>query len=614
MNPARQRIASLVRQHNTAEAMQDAEKATSTRWMIYQILADTIRFIEKLARTAPEMRDDHAWAYHSLAALNTIDEGETAITASVKDVMASVANNFLPRTSAEVTTVLTEEPKRFGCGSDDEQMDAPVDCGTLMNLLGRLGVLRSGYSVARAARITARCQDLRVAMHNQLGSIQAYVNSIAGRLPPTLCNQFVRDWDWVEGAKNGLRATLKHKGMQSRSLEALDEAEALPENCIPWAEETDSPVGLWGSLIETDMQKTAIAEELTTRQQSWTTFICGFRPGAAMVTISRDVELRPVGDGGAFAFHTYAECGWLHRAHPVGTDEWVGQRAWIEYWECPKCQQPIPQETTGTCPRCQCEMGQGDKARAIPARKAHIPLDCLPLHNETASCNARASLHAGAWREVVIHDSREGVVVHPNKAEAKARKGLKVKGFAQIQLLDTGEIVQVPEAEQHTIRREIFVYRPAQMNTTLGTAHFCFGAWVEFGTVEIPDTTNRFRIGDRVAVFDPILIRKTKLWGASSGKDKHTDRLRNEGVGEVVRVPSDSTSEDAAGYDVKIGGFVLLGQQEDDLRPANGETNRISEPELEGRAEEFVNIFEAEAYGRYRKSGQERTASSGAAL
>lgn len=612
MNSARQRIASLVRQYNTAEAMHDAEKATNARRMIYQILADTIRFIEKLSRAAPEMRDDHAWAYHSLAALNTIDEGETTITAGVKDVMASVANNFLPRTSAEVVTVPTEEPKRFGC--DDDQMDAPVGRGALMSLLGRLGVFRSGYSVAQTARNTARCQDFRVAMYNQLGSIQAYVTSTASRLTRGLRDRFMKDWNWLESARDGLLATLGHEGMQSHSLEPLDEAETLPENCIPWAEETDSPIGLWGSLIETDMQEATVTEELTTRQHSWAAFICSFRPGAAMVTIVRDIELRPAGDGGAFAFHAYAECGWLHRVHLAGAEEWVGQRAWIEHWECPKCRQPIPQEATGTCPRCQCRMGQSAKASAVPARKAYIPLECLPLNNETVPCNARAALHAGAWREVVVHDGREGMIIHPDKAEAKTRKGPKVKGLIQIQWLDTGGISRIPEAEQYTIRREIFVYQPARMETTLGTAHFCFGAWVEFEAVEIPDTTNRFRIGDTVAISDPILIRKSKLWGASSGKDRHTDRLRNEGVGEIVRAPSNNTSEEAAGYDVKIGGFVLLGQQDDDLRPANGETNRILEPELEERAGEFVNIFEAKAYDRYRKSGRGRPTNSIATL
>ena len=606
MNSARRQIASLIRQYNTAEAMHDAEKATSARWMIYQILTGTIMFIEKLSHTAPEMRDDHAWAYHSLSALNTIDEGEAAITAGVKDVMALVANNFLPRTSAEIATVPTEEPKRFGC--DNDEMNAPVDCGTLMNLLGRLGVLRSGYSVAQSARNIARCQDLRVAMYNQLCSIQEYVNSAASHLSIGLYAQFLNDWDWLDGAKNGLCTTLRHEGMQTRSLEPLDEAEVLPENCIPWAEETNNPVGLWGSLIETDMQEAVIAETLATRQQNWTTFVCGFRPGAAMVTINHDVKLLPFGDGGAFAFHSYTECGWLNRILHVGKEEWIGHRAWLEYWECSKCQQPVPQETTTACPRCQCKMWPGGKARVIPARKAHIPLSRLPLSGETVFCGAKTTLHAGAWREVVMHKGREGVIIHPNKAEAKARKNRRAKGLVQIQWLNTGKRAWVSEAKQYTIRREVFVYRPAQMDTTLGMAHFCFGAWMEFEDIEIADATNRFRIGDMVAITDPILIRKTKLWGASSGKSKHTDRLRSEGVGEVVRVPSNSTSEEAAGYDVKIGGFVLLGQQEDDLRPVNDETNRIFEPELERRAEEFVNIFEAHAYDRYRKCGRGRRA------
>jgi len=216
---------------------------------------------------------------------------------------------------------------------------------------------------------------------------------------------------------------------------------------------------------------------------------------------------------------------------------------------------------------------------------------------------AGETLLAGATREMLYFGGRAAIAVHMSKSESREIRsaGGPPDGSQLVQWLDTGDAEWVV-AEAEMSRREVFVYGPAEMETTLGTASFCFGEWIAFEDVEVREQENLFRVGDEVELSTPTLRHYgTAVIGCSIPRGDRTTKLPAECVGVVVRAPAGrATTQAEPMYDVQVGDVVLLRQKESDLRPTGKKKVRVKPRGMRSLARQSYNAFDSDAYRRYR--------------
>lgn len=604
-NGARRRIAELILSHEAGDGRLSASSAAAVRGDIYRELCSVVRETEQLAKSlskkglAADIRRDAAWAYRSLREMNRAwAESPDGTAAEIsRSAVEAVSMDFLPAVEAAA--------RRSGPWTirPDEKMKArtPSGLGTLSELLYKIGVYHTMYLIAIGREDKSATQDLRVAIHNSLKETELAVVSRADALRSCGldgdADALTKDWEWVCEARDAIAKNLSHEGAQENSLDALVEAEAVPlihNTTTPC--DIPSPKGLWASIVTKETSDKAAKQAKSTACGAWDTFANGFRPGTTSVTTKDDIKLRAAGSGGGLNILEFNEVGLLHRALqcPDGTGP-LEPMVHIPHSRCPGCRYAASIDT-GRCPRCH--------ERLVEAEKAHVPMRLVQRISQAdpVTWASGEPLLAGATREVLLAESRRCVAVHLDKAESKAERaaGGPKKGKTLVQWLDSGQLGWIDGGE--VVERQVFVYCPAEMQTTLGKAEFCFGTWVNFDILSVPNPTFRFSVGDEVELPAAKLLHYSTAVVGGTG-DTDTERISELSAtctGVIVRAPGRRlTAQAEPVYDVQVGDTVLMFQKESEMRPRRG--NRVyPDGNIRKMAGRCYNAFDAQKYQKYR--------------
>jgi len=575
-NTARRRVAELLLGHDTGDGRLGPRIAETMRAEIYRALAGVVCETERVAKSlrarapglAADIRRDAAWAYRSLREMNGVVWSQ-ASDRRVRAALEAVSMDFLP----EAACAGMRGPDMPLREAERVSARAPGGMGSLSERLYRAGVYHTLYLIAAGRGDNARAQDLRVALHDTLADLADEVvkraNSLRKHGLDDEADALAGDWAWIDGAREPIGRTLLHEGPQEGSLDALAEAGALPAICETAPQcQIPSPTGVWKERVAEWREEERIRTDKARADKAWDTLVNGFRPGAASVIPDQDIELHPAGHGAGLGMFEFNEFGHLRRA-------------------------------TGVEPMVHIDTGTGEP-------RSHVPMRLIPeiSNAEAVTAEAGEPLLAGAVREVLAADGKEAIAVHMGKAESRETRaaGGPEKGTTLIQWLGSGEIEWIKSDKLQVASRQVFVYGPAEMKTTLGLAQFCFGKWVDFSTLRIQEHRNLFCVGDEVEL--PAATLKhygTAVIGCDIPRGDRTTTLPDMCAGVVVRAPAGrATAQAEPMYDVEVGNTVLLGQKESDLRPRKGKVKVQPRTDIRNLAGQSYNAFDSDAYRRYR--------------
>lgn len=602
MNESRRRVASLIRNHNHGDGSQDPDLAVRIRRAIYVELTRTVRSadlaaaaLRKQSKLADGIRQDAGWAFVGIAALNGV-ENDTVHDARSRDAIGLISES-LPETSDEIV------PGDFEKRPAILEVDSPsITIGPAMQLLHEISTHHRLYTLAVERKDMGAAQNLRVAIHDRLNTIEQITATrflaLDGAGLSDIANALVADWKWATVAKKALSKTLHREGFQERSLEPLLDAEVLP---VTEAKEIKAiEGGLWSARVAQNSNNAARNSSTT---KAWTSLLCGFRPGTIHVTVRQDTILRPAGHGGALGMFEYNEYGMLCSITTSDGKPFTPM-VHIRHQHCPKCKRL----TTEDCQEC--------KVSRVTASRAHIPLSLIPEIAEADDVGifAGESLLVGALLETLKIGDREGEAVRLHLPKAESRRLREASRIDPDKILiqrmhDDYGTEWVNFATVKISARRVFVYLPAIIQTNFGDAEFCFGQWLDFENIQLPNPAEqcRFHVGDEVIV-EPEMCHigdtinwtgrkpKTIQWGVLKPvRSKHEPC-----VGVVVRRSVSRTLQEAPKYDVRVGGVVLLNQPETALRPKDehGLNNADFRPRGMGA---FYNVCDTEAYTASRR-------------
>lgn len=543
--------------------------AKDIRFEIYKTLADAVLKTERVAkkvsrsdrRLAADIRRDAAWAYRSMRAIEPIVWQARPTEKRVRAVLSAI--------SADLPNTVSPTPRSSGRPKKVTGVRTPVGEGPLAALLREAGVYYALYRAAASRKDKATAQDLRVAVHDTL---QAMEQAVAARVDtlrkagmPKEAQLVVADWAWVAVARRPLAKTLLRDGVQENSMAELDSAEMLPAVCPSTG--VPSPSGFWATRVAN--RKGCPNPGLAT---SWDLFVSGFRAGKQTVAIRRTVLLAPAGSGAGLGMFAFNETGHLHRVmrdqHGNGPME----------------------------PMVYIDRGSDE---ASPA-KSHVLLSAIPEISRAGEveCGPGERLIAGAVQEVLAVGRQLAVAVRMSKPESRAaRRAGGSKTGTLVQMLDSGFVKRIDRHAVSVVARKVFVYGPARLETTAGMAHFCFGAWVDFADIDVPERRLMFNVSDEVVVSPRLIRYETAVIGRSPAGDRVV--TAGKCTGTVVRVSVGATDQAEPIYDVRTGDIVLLSQREQDLKLRCGRATRPS-AKLRRCAAVSYNVFDAETYARYR--------------
>ncbi len=588
MNHARRQVSCLVRHHDTGDGRVSQGAAMRMRRSIYCVLAEVVRSAESISDRLPkagkalasEIRRDAAWAYRATRDMAAVlDAPECGVLPQI---------DLLPDTSSEIAL-----PDGGSLPSIDMR-DTPRDTGPLTKRLRQAGAYLRLYALAVSRKDGAIAQDLRAAIHDSLEDISRRVAArvaalrkfgMAGDAEAT-----EQDWAWVAEVLAPIAKALPRDGVREKSMAALIAAEILPTAQDISAIREHSPTGLWARKMSRHLATEADASKRDGLSLAWERFRNGFRPGRKEVILLKETELVPSGDGGGLGMFEFNEIGHIRR---VSTP--LEPMVYIGHMRCPACA-AFTDEDADKCPECG-----GGMDGAKPPQKAHVPMAYIPEISKAGSvrCLAGETLLAGAIKEVCEVGGERCAVVHMSKPESKRvrSKGGPVENMLLVQWLVSGETSWVSRDGLRLVAKQVFVYGQAIMGTTIGQAHFCFGAWVNFGDIEVQDSPFKFQLGDDVEVADAKLIRyEAAVIGGGKADDQHAGKC----TGVVVRVPERATDQTEPMYDVRIGNTVVMHQAESGLRPRRGKRSCKPNPKIRHMAYESYNAFDADGYQRYR--------------
>ncbi len=158
---------------------------------------------------------------------------------------------------------------------------------------------------------------------------------------------------------------------------------------------------------------------------------------------------------------------------------------YISHLRCPECA-AFADEAAGECPECG-----GRMDTALPTLKSHVPMASIPeiAGAGTVRCPAGEVLLAGAIREVWEAKGKQCAVIHMSKSESMQARSQGGPGgdMSPVQWLVSGRTSRVKRDGLRLLAKQVFAYGPAVMETTIGQARFCFGAWMDFGDIDVQD-------------------------------------------------------------------------------------------------------------------------------
>lgn len=591
MNHARRQVSCLVRHHNTGDGRLHSDAARRIRESIYCVLAEVVRDAESISGRLPpagkslasEIRRDAAWAYKASRDMAAILE--TPECGVLPDI------DLLPDTSSEIATPEGMVADRLVGAS------SPPDTGPLTKRLRQVSVYMRLYALAASRGNTALAQDLRAAVHDSLEEIghrvAARVEALRGFGLVDDANAIEQDWAWVPKVLAPITKALLHDGVREKSMGDLVAEEVLPVVKDISTMQKHSPTGLWSRKMSQHLAAKEAAQKQGDLGRAWERFRNGFRPGRKEVLLSKETELHPSGDGGGLGMFDFNEVGQIRRVcKPSG--ELLEPMVYISHLRCPECA-AFTDRTATECPQC------GNRMDGAPPPRSHVPLASIPEIAEAGGvrCPAGEALLAGAVQEVWEAGGKQCAMVHMSKSESKQirSQGGPEKGTALVQWLVSGKTSWVKQDDLRLLTKQVFVYGPAVMETTIGQARFCFGAWVDFGDIDVQDSPPKFSLGDEVDVTEAKLMRyETAVIGGKAGGAL---QVAGTCAGVVVRVPSRATDQAEPMYDVRVGDTVIMHQAESTLRPRRGKPGKPN-PAIRRMAHESYNAFDAEGYRRYR--------------
>lgn len=235
------------------------------------------------------------------------------------------------------------------------------------------------------------------------------------------------------------------------------------------------------------------------------------------------------------------------------------------------------------------------------ATKSHVPIESIPEIAKAGEvqCPPGEVLLAGAIQEIWRAKGKRCAMVHMSKSESKRLRsqGRVKKGLTLVQWYSSGKTSWVKQSELRLLTRQVFVYGPAVMETTIGQACFCFGAWVDFDDIDVQNIPPKFNLGDEVNVTGAKLMHyETAVIGGKAGAAL---QVSGTCAGVVVRVPKRATDQAEPMYDIRIGDTVIMQQTESALCLRQGSSCKPN-PAIRRMAHESYNAFDAEGYQRYR--------------
>lgn len=591
-NHARRQVSCLVRHHDTGDGRMSPDAAMRIRKSIYCALAEVVRDAESISQRLPtagkalasEIRRDAAWAYRATRDMATVlDTPECALPHI----------DLLPDMSSEVAPPVNAQ------GTIDMPDAAPRDTGPLTKRLRQTGVYLRLYTLAVSHKDTMAAQDLRAAIHDSLEDIDrrvaARTDDLRGFGLRSEAEAVKEDWAWVPKVLAPIAKALLHDGVREKSMDDLIAEEILPVvQDIAETQRCASPSGLWSKKMAEHLAREDAAQKQGNTGRAWERFRNGFRPGRKHVGLRKETELHPSGGGGGLGMFEFNELGHIRRVVDASGNS-LEPMVYISHLRCPECA-AFTEAAAGECPKCG---GCMDVAQATP--KSHVPMASIPeiAGAGAVRCPAGEILLAGAIREIWEAARERCAVIHMSKSESKQvrSQGGPMESMSLVQWLGSGGTSWVKRDDLRLLAKQVFVYGPAIMDTTIGQARFCFGAWVDFGDIDIQDSPPKFELGDEVEVTDAKLMRyETAVIGGKSG-----EALQVSGTcaGVVVRVPSRATDQTEPMYDVRIGDTVIMHQVESSLRLQRGKRGEPN-PAIRRMAHRSYNAFDAEGYKRYR--------------
>lgn len=568
------------------------DAAARIRRSIYCAIAEVVRGAESISQRLPaagkalasEIRRDAAWAYKATRDMAAVlDTPECGVLPSI---------DLLPDTSSEVAP-----PDVQGVG--DMPGTTPRDTGPLTRRLRQTSAYLHLYTLAVSRRDTMTVQDLRAAIHDSLGDIErrvaARVAALRGFGLRTEAEAIKEDWAWVPKVLAPITKALLHDGMREKSMAGLIAEEVLPAvRDIAEIQRCTSPSGLWSKKMAEHLAGEENARKRGDLGRAWERFRNGFRPGRKHVALRKETKLRPSGGGGGLGMFEFNELGHIRRVVDASGGS-LKPMVYISHLRCPGCA-AFTDEAADKCPECG---GRMDGARATP--KSHVPMASIPeiARAGPVRCPAGEVLLAGAIREVWEAAGKRCAVIHMSKSESKRirSQGGPGENMSLVQWLGSGGTSWVKQDDLRLLAKQVFAYGPAVMETTIGQARFCFGAWVDFGGVDVQDSPPKFELGDEVEVTEAKLMRyETAVIGGKAGGEL---QVSGTCAGVVVRVPSRATDQTEPMYDVRIGDTVIMHQVESSLRLRRGKRGK-PDPAIRRMAHKSYNAFDAEGYERYR--------------